>query len=249
LQTYKQCVIFVLPFGGNFAEDRIYKMKINNHSGELPDKEEEENRDPTNSVPEHEEVLSSKIDWEAAARDMSFADEGEIMEESGVVALRKPGKEKFFRVRGDPEFAIMVQTLEIKDDLDLQGNYLVPPNAGAEMNEFFEEQTNLIKRKQIVCCTDARGQLWLWPVAPTNSDNRWHRSARSAAESAKENWIRMVPRDGEYRIHMPASKMPEPAWPDVPFKNLLESAFEGRIIDSMDHPIVEYLLGSGQVNE
>ena len=75
-------------------------MKINNHSGDLPDKEGEENRDPTNSVPEHEEVLSSKIDWEAAARDMSFADEGEIMEESGVVALRKPGKEKFFRVVG-----------------------------------------------------------------------------------------------------------------------------------------------------
>ena len=222
-------------------------MKIKDNSGDLPDKEEEENRDPTNSVPEHEEVLSDEIDWEAAARDMSFTEEGEIIEESGVVVLRKPGKERFFRVHNDPGFSITVQTLEIKDDQDLRGDYLVLPNPEPALKKFFEEQTNLIKRKKIVCCADGRGQHWLWPVAPANSDNRWHRSARRASDLAKESWVRMVPGDGEYRVHKPADNMPDPVWPDEPFEELLDSAFEGRVIDSMDHPVVEYLSGAGQV--
>lgn len=193
-----------------------------------------------------EQTTRNSIDWDEAAQDMSFADEGEIIEERCVIHLTKPSKERFFRVKKGSESEIIVQTLTVKDDQDLRGDYLVPPNTGPELKRFFDEQINLIKRKKIVCCTDARGQIWLWPVAPVNSDNLWHRSARKAAESAKENWVRMVPGEREYRLLIPTKSISEPTWPSLSFKELLDSAFEGRVINSMDHPVVEYLNGPGQ---
>jgi hypothetical protein len=37
--------------------------------------------------------------------------------------------------------------------------------------------------------------------------------------------------------------MPEPVWPDVPFSGLVHIAFKGRVIDTLDHPVVRRLRG------
>ena len=137
--------------------------------------------------------------------------------------------------------------LEIKDDKDLRGDYLVPPGVEGELRNFLEGQNSLIKRKRVVLCVYASGEPWLWPVAPEGSDNAWHRSAMTAAVLARTGWVRLIPGGSSYAIHKPASELPEPVWPETPFHELLDSAFEGRVLDSLDHVVVEYLSGAGQV--
>jgi hypothetical protein len=50
---------------------------------------------------------------------------------------------------------------------------------------------------------------------------------------------------GAYEVFEAMSKIPDPEWSesDTDFNSLLVIAFRGRIIDSMEHPIVNSLLG------
>ena len=194
-------------------------------------------------------VATGSVNWAAAAEDMTFVDEGAVAELQGAVALRKPGKERFFQASNNAAYSTALTVLEIKEDLDLRGDYLVPPELSAELNAFLQGQQSMIKRKNVILCVDGGGHTFVWPVAAVGSDNQWHRSARKAADEARSKWIRMIPANSGYRIFHPTSPMPEPEWPDAPFGELLDSAFEGRVIDSMDHPVIEYLAGEGQVSE
>ena len=194
-------------------------------------------------------VKKGGIDWAAAAKDMTFTEEGDVAEVQGAVALRKPGKERFFQASNNAAYSTALTVLEIKEDLDLRGDYFVPHELSAELRAFLQGQQSMIKRKNVVLCVDGGGQAFVWPVAAVGSDNQWHRSARKAVDEARSKWIRMIPADAGYSIFHPTSPMPEPEWPDTPFGELLDSAFEGRVIDSMDHPVIEYLAGEGQVSE
>ena len=195
-------------------------------------------------------VKKGGIDWAAAAKDMTFVDEGDVVEAQGAVALRKPGKERYFRVHSnETDYSTTLQVLEVKEDMELRGDYLVHTELSTELSAFLQDQQSMIKRKNVVLCVDGGGQIFVWPVAAVGSDNQWHRSARKAVEEARSKWIRMIPANAGYRIFHPTSPMPEPEWPDTPFGELLDSAFEGRVIDSMDHPVIEYLAGEGQVSE
>jgi hypothetical protein len=48
---------------------------------------------------------------------------------------------------------------------------------------------------------------------------------------------------GEYYVQEPQSKLPDPKWPTEPFTKLLKLAFGKRVIDSVDHPAVNQVLG------
>jgi hypothetical protein len=48
---------------------------------------------------------------------------------------------------------------------------------------------------------------------------------------------------GEYDIAVAAAPLPEPEWPDLPFRELLRLAFREAHIDSADHPVVRRLRG------
>jgi hypothetical protein len=186
-------------------------------------------------------ISMTNIDWNKASLDMSYSDEGAVVMEDPTIGLKKPNREHFFMVHKIHHMCL--QLLEIKEDKELRGNYLVPPNREDELTEFFNRHSNLIQRKTIVLCINPRGHLWLWPVAPIGSKNRWHISATRASEMAKQSWVRMVSGDQEYQIYKPSSPnmMDPPQWPEISFSEALDSAFEGRVIDSLKHPIVSYL--------
>ncbi len=58
-------------------------------------------------------VKKGGIDWAAAAKDMTFVDEGDVAEVQGAVALRKPGKERFFQVHpNEADYSSALQVLE-----------------------------------------------------------------------------------------------------------------------------------------
>ena len=94
-----------------------------------------------------------------------------------------------------------------------------------------------------------RQRVWfVWPVKLPSSDGRansWQQSAADAADHAIKNWVRVIPNMnlGAYDIHMALAEFPPPEWPEMPFMNVLEIAFKGRVIGSHDHPVIKRLRG------
>ena len=70
-------------------------------------------------------------------------------------------------------------------------------------------------------------------------------TARDAAAEAQNRWIRLVPDSaaGFYRVLAALGDLDPPTWPKLSMQQILEIAFQGRIIDSPDHPIVRRLRG------
>jgi hypothetical protein len=91
----------------------------------------------------------------------------------------------------------------------------------------------------------------IWPVVIPGyngeSPNSWHLSAENAALLAEKQWVRMrsVKALGGYQITVAdgafAKKNPE--WPTEPFSELLKTAFAGKYIDTLQHPLVQRLFG------
>ena len=48
---------------------------------------------------------------------------------------------------------------------------------------------------------------------------------------------------GAYDTFSALGDIPEPEWPDISFEKILEIAFKGKYIDSLDHAVVRDLLG------
>jgi hypothetical protein len=68
-----------------------------------------------------------------------------------------------------------------------------------------------------------------------------------AAKLAINSWVRVSANMslGAYEVFEARSEIPDPEWSesDTDFNSLLTIAFRGRIIDSMEHPIVNSLFG------
>ena len=76
--------------------------------------------------------------------------------------------------------------------------------------------------------------------------NEWHRSAAEAAELAMHRWVRLSANMalGAYEIFEAIGNLPEPIWPELPFSEILRIAFRDRMIESLDHPVVQRLRGA-----
>jgi hypothetical protein len=49
---------------------------------------------------------------------------------------------------------------------------------------------------------------------------------------------------GAYELFEATSNsLPDPIWPDFPFKEIMQIAFRDRVIDTPDHPLVKKLQG------
>jgi hypothetical protein len=48
---------------------------------------------------------------------------------------------------------------------------------------------------------------------------------------------------GAYDVFEATAEWPEPDWPNVPFNELLRVAFKGKVIDTLDHPVLKRLRG------
>jgi hypothetical protein len=69
----------------------------------------------------------------------------------------------------------------------------------------------------------------------------------AAGDDATKYWIRLQPNMGlgAYEVLRAKNTLSEPAWPDLPFKELLRIAFHDsdRYVDRIDHPIIQRLHG------
>jgi hypothetical protein len=65
---------------------------------------------------------------------------------------------------------------------------------------------------------------------------RKEKAAAKAAKRAKGN-------AGGKGVSDETAPLPEPEWPDRTFREIIRTAFQGRMIDSLDHPLLRQLRG------
>ena len=155
------------------------------------------------------------------------------------VRVGKPDKQSYFRINPDPEYRIMMAILELKEENE---TYAVIPEVAAQL-------PGEIKQVLMSVGVTTQAVPFLWPIPLPSADGRenpWHRTARMAAEYAEKDWVRMVANRGAgcYDIKIAAPGLPEPQWPSEDLSQLLRVAFSGgRLIDRIDHPVINRLLG------
>jgi hypothetical protein len=152
------------------------------------------------------------------------------------VPVTKPNKKSFVRAHPDPDMTLLARILDYEDTI-----YLLTPDMAA----ILVGESKLVA---LTACLPRQGGIFLWPVPVTlegDRANAWHITARQANELAKTKWVRVQANltAGQYDV-LTSSSIPDPVWPKHSMRELLAVAFSGgRLIDSIDHPVVRQLNG------
>jgi hypothetical protein len=151
--------------------------------------------------------------------------------------LQKPPKSKFVRVHPSPEYRMFsILTLTDNDTSDI---YYVSPDF--ELPEFVESQTKLTN---LYAAQMSDGSFFVWPVH--QSETSWYRAAKKAVRVAVDKWVAVVARRAAntYDLIEPQDVIPDPDWSSLPpFGEMVEAAFEDRMILHVDHDFIRKLRG------
>ena len=155
-----------------------------------------------------------------------------------TIQVRKPAKEWFIRTRSDLQFATNV--LELKEEGEF---YMVESSLWPELTS---EPT--FGPRNLHAAINRQGTLFVWPLrlpGPDGKLDHWSRSALEAAEMAQSRWIRVFSNLhlGAYEIFHAKADLPDPEWPPLSFAEILRVAFKGRVVQSLDHPVIKRLRG------
>ena len=180
-------------------------------------------------------------DIEAFKIDMKEAGLEGAQEHLTTIEVRRPTADDFVRVHPERELTITVALHENRENFTSEYYVVMPKMLGTLMDlrgAFYA---------QLYLTVNRSGSVTLWPVKlPTGgAGNEWYNSALAGAELAKLHWIRIFADPGQkkYRIMKALGDFDAPQFPDKPLNELLEIAFKGRVIDSVDHPICRKLRG------
>jgi hypothetical protein len=156
------------------------------------------------------------------------------------VAVRKPSKHEFVRIRPGAEWRFETGCFVDKDTREV---YMVTP-------ELWPVMPGDVTPTALVVAVSRNSPIpFLWPLTLPSSDgrpNRWHESGIEAARLAESQWLRSVAdmAAGCYVPFVAAAKLPEPEWPnDLTMNDFLRLAFQGRFIRDMSHPCLQRLRG------
>jgi hypothetical protein len=152
------------------------------------------------------------------------------------VPVRKPKRQEFIRVHPDPEYRLDVAILHLEEEGE---TFMVSQELRPELAEE-------LKRVTLFTTATRTGAIILLPIALPDSAgkrNSWHDSARRGAELAMRQWTRVASNRpaGQYDLAVATAPLPDPEWPELPFKELLRLAFRDAMITSVDHPAIRRL--------
>jgi hypothetical protein len=165
------------------------------------------------------------------------------------VAVQKPSQNVFFQCH---------------PDLCLEGAWIIKGDKGSNDLWFIAPSmlSSPLLAKRLRPVTIAITYIWpsgeigLWPVPTPPRDTKvkaW-KSLRAAYERAKAGeWVQVIWNEEtmDFDVNVPEQedvpeeeKLPAPSWPkDLDLSSLLMIGFEGRVIDSIDHPFMLQLRG------
>ena len=155
-----------------------------------------------------------------------------------TVPVGKPTKDRFFRTHTSPSWVFPTWILENKAAGE---TYIVSPEVASVLGD-------LVRPVELYAVIDRQNNPSLIPIplpGPNGVRNPWHESLLQAVLRARLVWLRISANMalGGYDIFEAAASLPEPIWPETTMDELLEVAFRGRIITSLDHPVVQDRLG------
>jgi hypothetical protein len=171
--------------------------------------------------------------------DLSIAEGVGVKKVVLTIPVRRPNPQDFIRVHKEADFRLAVAIIDLKDDRE---TFLVLPSIARDIPG---EYTTVM----MYTCINRAGVVFLWPVRLPGTDGRqleWHRSAAEAAKMAVDSWVRIKANMslGAYDVFAAGSTIPDPTWPsDLTFEQMLRIAFKGRLVDSLNHPVLKRLRG------
>lgn len=180
----------------------------------------------------------NKFSPDALKLSQSYTDQLPTTKVFSNIPVVKPGKQEFIRVHPDPAFRLETMVLEIKEDRE---TYLVD-------RSLWDTLEKELIQKVLVLYVTRQNILKLWPIKLPGADGKldsWNESALYAAQYAHTAWVRVSSNMGlgAYEIYEAVEKLPEPHWQELAMEDILELAFRGKYIDSLDHPVIQKLKG------
>jgi hypothetical protein len=185
-------------------------------------------------------TVPNPFDPDALRLSQDFADGLGVKKALLTVPVRKPDKTWYVRVHPSEDYRLQTAVIELKEERE---TYLVSP---AVRQELAAESTFV--PRVLFTAVNRQDVLFLWPIRIPGPDGKlddWSRSALEAAQLAQKNWVRVSSNHplGAYDVCQATAKLPEPQWPDLPFRELLRVAFKDKFIDTLDHPVLKKLRG------
>ncbi len=160
-----------------------------------------------------------------------------VKKETLRVPIQRPPKQAFFMIHPDPNWRIQVAALKTEEDNE---TYIVDR---ALVDDLYGEWV----AKVLATCQTKQGGLYLWPVKLPGADGRidsWNESALHILNEYAGRWIRVTANRelGAYDVVEPITLLAPPEWP-ASSDDLLRKAFRDRVIDRVDHPVINMLRG------
>lgn len=157
-----------------------------------------------------------------------------------TVPNRKPNKSEWFQARPGDAWRLQTAVLELEKGVE-RSTYLVAPSLWADLS-------GEITPALLLTCVNRANDLFIWRIKLPGADGRsntWTDSALQIAKAAETTWCRMVSdtTNGIYTHYVPTAELPDPKWPALSFNEIIKLAFRGRMIESLDHPILRELRG------
>jgi hypothetical protein len=156
------------------------------------------------------------------------------------VAVDKPPNNSYFRCHR--ELMLDDQTVLRDTEGTSRVFYYVVPH----MREHPKLKPRLRRVTLVLTMTWPSGNILIWPV-PILTDREFPvwKSARAAYELALDKWMQMVWAEdsSDYQLEAAEGIDHEPTWPEKDFGELLKLGFDGKVIDSEEHPYVRRLRG------
>jgi hypothetical protein len=155
-----------------------------------------------------------------------------------TVPVRKPDKTWF--VQTHPEHRLETPVIELKQENE---TYLVASKLWEELST-----ETAFSPRLLVLSISRLGNLFVWPVklpGPDGKVDTWSQSALQAVQLAQTEWVRVTANInlGAYDVFVAEGELPPPKWPTMSFQEIIKIGFRGKMIDSMDHPVLQRLRG------
>lgn len=169
--------------------------------------------------------------------------EASFKKEIVLVKEGRPRKDEFFRINPDPDFIHDYWLLTVDDGMTKE-NYLVLPTIRHLV-------AGDVHPHRLLVGINRHNTVFIWPVRLYTDDDRggggrtWSDSALECAERAKSLWIKIKGNrsSGAYEPTEAQGHWEEPKWPNQSFRDLVEKAFKGKVVDRPDHPVIQKIFG------
>jgi hypothetical protein len=180
----------------------------------------------------------NKFSPDALKLSQSYSDQLPTTRAFSNIPVVKPGNQEFIRTHSSPEYRLETMVLELKETRE---TYLADPL-------LWDVLANELTPKILVLYVNRQDVPKLWPIKLPGTDgklDKWNESALYAAQHAQTAWIRVSSNmdRGAYEMYEALEKLPDPHWPELAMDKILELAFSGKYIDSLDHPVIQKLKG------